>query len=154
MKVYVGATFSRYEEARAVMDAVTEMGHEITHDWTRTRAFGDDGHPLPDTAGGYKLAPEDAAAHAHDDIVAVGDADVCVFLGQEASLGWPVEFGVSLVNPGVSRVFVVAPFKWTVFLALPKVHEVEDVGAALEWLDANSRMARAARGDFDGLPRP
>ncbi len=35
------------------MDALTAAGHDIAHDWTRTDAFGPDGHPWPDTGGGY-----------------------------------------------------------------------------------------------------
>lgn len=135
MQVYVGATFSRYEEARRVIDALAAAGHSCAHDWTRTRAFGADGHPLPDTGGGYELDPEDAAAHATDDVRAVTGADACLFLGEQPSLGWPTEFGIAIAT-GCPRIVVVAPFRWTVFLALPAVEVVETIDAALELFGA------------------
>lgn len=119
MKIYVGATFARYLEARAVMDALTGAGHSITHDWTRTRAFGDDGHPLPGTAGGYELDPEDGARHALADITAVRDADLLLMLAQVPSCGWPVETGIGIALG--KTIWLVAPFKYTVFWDLPSV---------------------------------
>jgi hypothetical protein len=150
---YVGATFSRYAEARAVIDALTLTGRECTHDWTRTRAFGSDGHPLPGTGGGYTLERADAAAHAVDDIAAVQRAEVCVFLGEQASLGWPVEFGLALAA-SCPLIYVVAPFKWTVFLALPTVYVVESAEQALMRLgaDHSPALVLARDGKHDGGP--
>lgn len=131
-KVYVGSTFSRYAEVRAVVDMITATGREVTHDWTRTRAFGTDGHPLPGTGGGYKLAPDDAAAHALDDLVAVASADLAIFLGDTPSCGWLVECGHA-ISQGL-QVWVVAPFKWTVFWELPQVAVFDDLSGPLELL--------------------
>lgn len=129
MKVYVGATFSRYEEVRRVVDALVAAGHEVTHDWTRTDAFGPDGHPRPELGGGYSMPPAEARRHAQDDVRAVLAADCCVFLGQEASCGWPVELGIAI---GADKpCAVVAPFKWTVFWELPMVVVFDTVEDAL-----------------------
>lgn len=133
MNVYVGSTFSRYPEARAVIDALTLRGHTITHDWTRTEAFGADGHPVPNSAGGYDLPPDVQADHARDDLNAVRRADLLLMLGQEASCGWLVEVGAALAW-GTAQVWIVAPFRPTVFWQLPQVQVFADVAEALELL--------------------
>lgn len=135
MRVYVGATFSRYLEAREVMDALTTAGHAVTHDWTRTAAFGADGHPLPGVEG---LPRVEQAAHAEDDLCAVANAELLLILAQQASCGWPVEVGAALAWD--IDVWLVAPFKPTVFWALPLVRLFEDVDEPLRRLGA----ARAA----------
>lgn len=129
MNVYVGATFSRYIEARALMDELTAAGHRITHDWTRTDAFGADGHPLPSTAGGYDLDPADGMRHAFDDIAAVRSADLLLMLGSELSCGWPIEVGIGIAEG--KEVVVVAPAKYTVFWDLPNVMVYGGVAEAL-----------------------
>lgn len=135
LNVYVGATFSRYLEARAVMDALTAVGHAITHDWTRTEAFGADGHPLPETAGGYDLPREVQADHARDDLHAVAKSDLLLILAQQASCGWPVEVGAALAW-GTARVWIVEPFRPTVFWCLPQVEVFESVDEPLRRLGA------------------
>jgi hypothetical protein len=134
MKVYVGATFSRYPEARAVMDALTAAGHTVTLDWTRTDAFGPDGHPLPGTDGGYKLDPLDGARHAASDIAAIADADLLLMLAQEASCGWPVEVGIGIALD--KPVWLVAPFRYTVFWDLLTVTVYDSLDVPLRLLDA------------------
>lgn len=135
MNIYVGATFSRYLEARSVMDALTAVGHAVTHDWTRTDAFGDDGHPLPGTAGGYDLPAAEQSAHALDDLAAVKRADLLLILAQQASCGWPVEVGMALAW-GTAKVWLVEPFKPTVFWHLPQVRVFADVAQPLRELGA------------------
>jgi hypothetical protein len=135
VKIYVGTTFSRYVEARSAMDALTAAGHTITHDWTRTAAFGSDGHPLPQTSGGYDLPAADQQAHAEDDLRAVLDADLLLILAQEASCGWPIEVGMALAW-GAAEVWVVAPFKPTVFWHLPQVRVFDDAAEPLRDLGA------------------
>lgn len=140
LNIYVGATFSRYEEARAIMDALTNAGHTITHDWTRTRAFGDDGHPLPGSAGGYDLDPEDGAAHARDDVEAVKRADALLMLASEPSCGWPIETGIGIACD--KRIAIVDPFKYTVFWDLPNVVVFEAVDEALVDFGVDVELAR------------
>lgn len=135
MNIYVGATFSRYREARSVMDALTAAGHKVTHDWTRTDAFGEDGHPLPDTGGGYDIDPASQRRHAEDDLFAVEEADLLLILAQQASCGWPVEVGMALAW-GTAKVWLVEPFKPTVFWHLPRVRVFSDVAQPLRELGA------------------
>lgn len=145
MRVYVGATFTRYEEARAIVDALTGAGHTITHDWTRTDAFGPDGHPLPETAGGYGLPSDVMAMHADDDLRAIWDADRLLILGQQASCGWPIEVGAALMLGHLRdmgtvirspEVWIVAPFRPTVFWALPQIRVFSDVAEPLSLMGA------------------
>lgn len=132
MKIYVGATFSRYAEARAVMDALARAGHAITFDWTRTDAFGEDGHPLPLTSGGYELDPIDGERYALEDFAAVDACERLLVLAQEPSCGWPIEVGYGLARE--KEVWVVAPFRYTVFwdqLNVTTFQRVEDALALL-----------------------
>lgn len=129
MKIYTGTTFTRYEEARAVNDRLRALGHEITHDWTRTDEFGDDGHPLKQDPS--EISKDDARRYAADDIAGVLAADACLFLGEQASLGWPVEFGLALGSSRCHSILVVQPFRWTVFLEVGKVDVVPDLATAM-----------------------
>lgn len=135
MRIYVGVTFSRYIEARDVIDALLTAGHEITHDWTRTDAFGPDGHPLPETDGGYALPSAEQAAQALDDLDAVRRAELLLILAEEASCGWPLEVGAALAW-GEARVWLVSPFKRTVFWCLPQVSVFDSVAVPLRALGA------------------
>jgi hypothetical protein len=135
LKVYVGATFSRYLEARSVIDALTAAGHTVTHDWTRTDAFGPDGHLLPDTGGGYDIDPDEQRRHAEDDRLAVEEAELLLILAQQASCSWPIEVGMALALRRAA-VWIVEPFKPTVFWHLPGVRIFDDVAEPLRALGA------------------
>ena len=134
MRIYVGTTFSRYVEARAVMDRLTFAGHEITHDWTRTEVFGVNGHPLPGVLDGSSLSPEVQRQHAWDDLEAVRAADLVLMLGQTASCGWLVEVGAALARGNAKHVWIVQPFADTVFWRLPQVRVFDDLEDALREL--------------------
>lgn len=135
-KFYLGSTFSRYREARAAIDQITALGHECVEDWTRCDAFGPDGELLPVHGDGYVMNDSWLpAARREIEAVAMVSTDVngfCVFLGEQPSLGWPVEFGMAIAFE-VTWIFVVAPFKTTVFMALPQVIEFVTIeGAVIE----------------------
>lgn len=132
MRIYVAATFTRYEEVRALNDRLREAGHSITYDWTRTAAFGPDGHPLGD---GYDLPEAVQARYAQEDLDAVARAEVLLALGEGDSLGWPVEVGAALAF-GSCIVYLVAPRKPTVFWALPRVRVFDGVEEAMTRLGA------------------
>jgi hypothetical protein len=132
---YVGATFTRYKEARSLIDKIVSMGHECVEDWTRcVEDFGSDGEMLASSGDGYQQAEHWEAA-AEREVQAVArvsmDHGFCVFLGQTPSLGWPVELGMSIAF-GVPYIFVVEPFKTTVFMALEQVHECVSTEHALD----------------------
>jgi hypothetical protein len=130
VRFYVGATFARYEEVREVVDVLEAAGHSCTHDWTRTAEFDQDGHPRGD---GYDASPAVLRASAREDLRGVRQADACLFLGQEASAGWPTEFGAALAY-GTARVVVVAPWRGSCFWHLPQVVVVASLAEALEVL--------------------
>jgi NTP pyrophosphatase (non-canonical NTP hydrolase) len=161
MRIYVGTTFARYAEARAVVDVLTAAGHEITLDWTRTSEFDADGHPRSD------VPPLVEAAHAQADLDAVARAELVLVLAEEASCGWPIEVGAALAW-GTARVWVVAPFRHTVFWRLPQVEVFDDLAQALRRLaphvDHAPALAAPGRGraaeriadrltELDGLDR-
>jgi hypothetical protein len=134
-KFYLGATFSRYREARAAIDQIVALGHECVEDWTRAEDFGPDGEMLASSGDGYQMADHwpEAARREIDAIRTVAEhGGFCVFLGEQPGLGWPVEFGMAIAF-GVDQIYVVAPFKTTVFMALPNVHEYESFGAWRDW---------------------
>jgi hypothetical protein len=81
---------------------------------------------LPSSGDGYQMADHWPEA-ARREVLAVRTVSqehdgFCVFLGEQPSLGWTTEFGMSIAF-GVPSIYVVAPFKTTVFMALPQVFE-------------------------------
>lgn len=156
-KFYVGATFTRFREVRALIDCLIEMGHEPLADWTRDREnFDEAGNPLVHVNGGYEKADywpilaerELAACEA---VARTGG--FAVFLGQEPSIGWPTEFGATLQTIRIfsgsgndgdeiryyqaegARIYLVAPFKTVIFSTTPWVVECETVEEAIEHID-------------------
>lgn len=139
MKFYLGATFSRYREARDVIDRLVEMGHECVEDWTRAEAFGPDGELLPSHGDGYQENDSwpEAARREVEAVKAVAEANgFCVFLGEQPSLGWTTEFGMSIAF-GVESIYIVNPFKTTVFVSLSQVVLCDDLDEMLALVKAN-----------------
>lgn len=133
-KFYVGGTFSRYEEVRATIDQITELGHECAHDWTRGEWFSTD-----TAAGDGYTAMDHWPEMARAEVEAVREVarhfGFCVFLGEQASIGWTAEFGMAIAFD-VAEIIVVKPFKTTVFMALPNVVQVETIDDALVQLSS------------------
>ena len=122
MRIYVAGRFTHYERCRALMDALTDEGHTITMDWTRTDEFGPDGHPKHTEHG--KAAPttipqERLARHALNDIQGCVTAELVVVLADEVLTGALIELGAALAA-GVP-VWVCAPYRWTIFWEHPLV---------------------------------
>jgi hypothetical protein len=133
--IYTASRFSAYERVRAFNDDARAAGHTITHDWTRTDEFGADGHPLHVAEG--DLAPDVAARYAMDDLThGVRKADVIVFLAEDAGQGGfcgaLIEFGYAFAC-GIP-VFVVAPWRPSIFWHLPNVTVLPDENAVRERL--------------------
>jgi len=80
MKFYVATKWENHIEAQMWMDFLSELGHEITHDWTE-HAYGD-GHSRGE--------------HAELDIKGVQDADAVVLLWYPNMLGAFIEVGAAL----------------------------------------------------------
>lgn len=141
-RFYVGATFARYAEVRAIGDALVAAGHDWTYDWTRTAHFGADGRPAGD---GYDAHPAEMATQALGDLRGVRTSDVCLFLGQRESAGWPAEFGAALAY-GVPDVWVVAPWRASCFWHLPQVELFAVVTTPLRLLGAEVPQGLVAVG--------
>jgi hypothetical protein len=128
VRVYAGATFARYEEVREINAALRAGGHVVTHDWTLTDEFGPDGRPAANDEHGV---PEEdrAMAAAVADVEGVRHAEAYLFLGEQASAGWPTEFGMAVAFDAVARslgmpprpIHVVAPWRGSVFWHLDNV---------------------------------
>lgn len=130
MRIYTASRFSAYERVRAFNDDARAAGHVISHDWTRTDEFGDDGHPLHKAEA--DLDPAAAAGYAMDDLThGAGKADVIVFLAEDAGeggfCGALIEFGyaTALAIP----IYVVAPWRPSIFWHLPNVVLMPDEAA-------------------------
>lgn len=138
MRFYVGGTFTRWPEVRDLVDRITGMGHQCVHDWTRGQWFETD-----TVAGdGYTVMehwPEMAQAEVNAVQEVAEHRGFCLFLGQQASLGWPTEFGMAIAF-GVPNIFLVDPFKTTVFVALPQVKVFDDIDAALREIESFNEM--------------
>lgn len=118
MRIYVASRFSDYERVRALCDEIRATGYTVTHDWTRTREFGPDGHPL--SASPDDLPPLEARGHAQADLEGVRSADLVVFL---ADLG---DYCGALIEVATAiaagrQVFVVKPWRPSIFWHLPRV---------------------------------
>jgi hypothetical protein len=129
LRVYVAGRFTQYERLRAVMDAVTEEGYAVTHDWTRTEEFGVDGHPLVHEQGRRPAEADSYAHHSEDDIRGCRTADAVLAIADEPLTGGLIEIGAALAY-GVP-VVVVAPWRWTVFWEHPLVKVVSTLDDAL-----------------------
>lgn len=122
MRIYTASKFANYERVRAFNDAARSVGHIITHDWTRTKEFGPDGHPLHNEEG--DLAPDVARGYASDDLQrGVATADAIVFLADDPGSGG---FCGALIEYGYAMacrlpVYVVAPWRPSIFWHLPNV---------------------------------
>ena len=143
MKFYVGATFTRFREVRAIIDAIELAGHDCAEDWTRSQDFDDDGELKASAGDGYQQADHwpEAANKERDAIREVArHFGFCLFLGQQPSLGWPVELGMAIAYD-VPSILLVAPFKTTVFVALPNVEVFVDVEGAIRSIAERNELA-------------
>jgi hypothetical protein len=134
VKFYVGTTFTRYREARALIDTFQALGHECAEDWTRnSHDFDSDGNLVESAGTGYEerehwLETANKEKDAQRDIAA--DGGFCVFLGEEASRGWVAEQAYADAF-GVPLIIVVNPFKVSIFDSLPSTHVVSSKQEAL-----------------------
>jgi hypothetical protein len=139
MRVYVAGRFTHYERCRALMDELAATGHTITHDWTRTEEFGDDGHPVFEAKDESGIPPERLAMHAQDDVRGVRTADLVVVLADDQLCGALIEIGCALAYD--VPVWVVAPWRWTIFWEHPLVDRFETVDEVRDLLGAAARIA-------------
>ena len=88
MKVYIAAKFEKKEEVRSLYKILSEMGHNITSDWTLHKMI----RP-------YKKNHELAEEYSIEDINGVKDCDVFILLtDEEKSSGAHVELGAAILS--------------------------------------------------------
>lgn len=122
MRVYIASKFENVDEVRALQRKLKEGGHTVTFDWT---AYNDE--PL-------KEKGLETALHAYRrkcallDMEGVRSADVLVLIPCPAMGGWGryAEFGAAGVLH--KPIIVVGECYDSVFLYLPTVRRVKDVG--------------------------
>lgn len=119
MKFYVAGRFQAYAKVRAMVDFLTEHGHSVTYDWTRTDEFDRYGNPVQGDP--HNLQRDKLREYAQKDLQGVMDAEFFVLCGDDSLAGAWVELGVALVSPNVERIFALEPERWTIFLEDPKV---------------------------------
>jgi hypothetical protein len=124
---------------RTLMDQLTAAGHVVTHDWTRTEEFGEDGHPaFADESG---IPKERLAMHAADDVRGVRTADLVVAVADTPLCGALIEIGVALAV-GVP-VWVVAPWRWTIFWEHDLVRTFHSIDGVVGHIGQLDRLAAA-----------
>jgi hypothetical protein len=85
-RVYVATAFKNLEEAKAVMESLSKIGFEITHDWTNESSEGKQGEELEK----YLTM---CAVH---DLQGVETADLVFLVNDPRAKGAFTEFGIAL----------------------------------------------------------
>lgn len=127
MKFYVAGNFSDYRRVRMMIDFLRVLGHECTHDWTRTEEFNEHGDPKT-PAGRGCVTRQVGHMHSENDLDGVRLANFVVILADGDLCGAWIELGAALTSDSVDRVFVLETKRWTIFLEHDKVveHSIKD----------------------------
>jgi hypothetical protein len=117
MKFYVAGKFEEAERVRRVVDALTDMGHEVTHDWTRVDQS--------------RQTPEAFAEYALDDFTGALLAEVLIILADHPDIyGALIEAGITLGAGG--EVWAVNPLRSQhIFWTLPNVWVFDNINDVL-----------------------
>lgn len=135
LEIYVAGRFREYKKVRAVIDEVEAIGHNITHDWTRSTEFDDRGEPLVPVVGSAEsLTPLDAKKYAVDDREGVRQADVVILLADDEGIyGALIEAGMAIAWN--VEVWVVNPVRSSVFWYLHECRIFKNIADVYEELD-------------------
>lgn len=134
LNIYVAGRFREYERVRAVVDEIIAIGHEITHDWTRSLEFDENGRPLvPIEESTKALTPSDSKKYALDDLQGVRDADIMILLADSEGLyGALIEAGIAIEC--AVEVWLVDPIRDSVFWYLSPCRRFGSIGEVYERL--------------------
>lgn len=136
MKVYVAGRFGDYERVRRVIDAINATpGDSVTHDWTRSDEFDENGHPYFYNSNAPKPV-KDAVRHARLDLQGVWKAQTVVCLADDQLCGALIEVGYALAFDN-KEIIMVDPWRYTIFWELPNVKIINDI-EELPWLNSRS----------------
>lgn len=120
MKFFVSGKIGVEGDAKEVMEALRNAGHEITFDWTVTE------HLKP-----YDERAEECRVAASVDCLGVMAADVLILIPHERGVGMFVEFGIAIACDIPIRVIVNGESR-TLFFYHPQVKRVSGVQEIIE----------------------
>lgn len=138
LSVYVaGASSERATRAKPVIQALSEAGYEISHDWTEA----------VDMQGANNehgtLSEEDLAACAYEDLWGVTACDIFVLLAPEGqSTGAWAELGLALASG--CKILIAGRCDRCIFAWLPECRKFETDAQLVEFLARNSDRGRRA----------
>ncbi len=139
MKFYVATSLYEADEARQVIDRLVDMGHEVTHDWTRTDEFEIDNGLVYLARADF--TDEEYAKFGADDIQGVRDADVTILLDGKPRYMALIEAGIA-IGAG-KEVWVVNPQRsHKVAWAQPQVAVLEDNRALFDLAEDVARSEK------------
>jgi nucleoside 2-deoxyribosyltransferase len=125
MRLYVMCRSVAWPKARTFMEDARAAGHSITEDWTLNA------EALAGREG--DLSPDAAWRIAANDVRGVDEAEACVFLADDGDYcGALIEYGYAVAR--LKTVFVVAPWRPSIFWHCPRTTILPDENAAREML--------------------
>lgn len=123
MRVYLATKFENLKEFNEAKQMLEDLGHELTHDWSKEDASGKTGPELEAYLTGCALA----------DLQGVRDAEALLIINHEKGKGMFVEMGAALAWQ--KPVFFVYPDRaYNIFTKVPGVEEFDDLTKAIDAL--------------------
>jgi hypothetical protein len=133
VNIYTASKFENADFVRNFNNAVRDLGHNVTYDWTSTREFLEDGTVL-------KASPEDRYTYGMLDYAGVMACDLLIMIDFETPLrGGAWEAGMAL-GAG-KQVWIVNYQHRVIFDVLPQVKIISDPNVALSLLDTRYAVA-------------
>lgn len=137
LNLYVAGRFKDYARVRDVIDTLISAGHIITHDWTRTNEFDQDGNPVVPTGPGQSvdaMTSEQAMHYAKLDLMGVSDADAVVLMAEEGLYGALIEVGAALAQD--VEVWIVGKMpRGSVFFEMNLVRRFDQIEDVIRYMD-------------------
>ncbi|MCB9811933.1 hypothetical protein H6783_03395 [Candidatus Nomurabacteria bacterium] len=102
MKFYIAGKFEDKELVQALYERVLAAGHEVSYDWTTHKNI----KPYAENA-------EQAQVYAENELGAILDSDVFIYLTSDRGHTLHMEFGTALAkaaNGGTIRIYAVGEF--------------------------------------------
>lgn len=130
MNVYIAGSSTDLETPRELAILLERKGYRITRKWW----LAIDEARARDWQGDENVEPEYALRCAREDLEAVAECQVLVFLeGRAKSFGAPLEIGAALALE--TPILAIGTPKGRIWERLPLWNQVESVREAMEWLE-------------------
>lgn len=130
--IYVAGKTDDWERVQRIQEALVNLGHGITYDWTQiVEEVG------PEAGVDGTLDERKRRECADDDMVGVRNADLIIACMSKGVCGTLIEIGMALVyDPPEGIILVGEPERDSIFFALPNIHRVEDESQIVDLLPA------------------